>query len=1055
MNQDSIPESTPMESDFKRRENDELKERVKELNCLYGISDIVKDNEISIEQALQKIVELLPPAWKYDEVAYARITINGNEFTSGNYRETPWTLVSGISVSDKKIGSVEVGYLEERPEEDDGPFLKDEKRLLNAITELLSTFVEEKRVREELKKHRADINNGRLVSITRDGPSGKQDWEVIIDLLMKTDPRTLLRITRKMVYHLYRTQNKEINELLNTVCPIDGGPGDSQWCGINMPNPRQDLDSLKIVQEKVFETARECISSQDISELFHRWLREDKARPLLLASQRIGIPLVEITDELNRFFETTGSEGVLAPEDHLSICTALTKRFFTDRLEFLNISKKYITVDDFVPLLKHIIGPAQGAGKLGGKASGIFLANKILESEMDKDEIFDFVSFQKSWHITSDTMMDLIQYNDLDEVIHLKYLDPSEIRQEQPFLEQIFKNAVFTAEMVDGLKRILSDLEDKPIIVRSSSLLEDSFGAAFSGKYKSLFLANIGTEEERLNDLMNAIAEVYASTMGSDPIEYRRERGLLDVNEEMGILIQEVVGEKVGPYFFPAYAGVAFSRNEFRWSPRIRREDGIIRLVTGLGTRAVDRIGNDYPMLVSPNRPELRVNTLVEERVKYSQRYMDVINLEKGIIETVEVQKLITEYEEDFPKLKKIISVYEDEQLKPYSVLRDLKRSDSVITFSGLLKDKKFMESMRRLLNLLEQKMGIPVDVEFASDGEKLYILQCRPQSQSREIERKPIPRGVKNNRKIFSANRYVTTGHVDNIQYVVYVVPEAYMGLESKEEMKNVARTVSELNSVLPRRKFILMGPGRWGSRGDIKLGVPVVYRDINNTTLLVEVAREKGDYLPELSFGTHFFQDLVEADINYLPLYPDEEENIYNEELLMRSKNRLGELLPRWEHMGEVVRVIKVSDLLKDGMLEVVMDGEANEALAYLKPRDHWAWRMEKAKELAKDLDADFYGVEAIYVCGSTKDATAGPRSDIDLIIHFKGSDDRKEKLLNWLKKKNRQLVEENEERTGYRVDSILDAHLVTDDDIEKRTSWACHIDSTYNSARKIPLD
>jgi len=1037
----------------KSSESDELTERVKELNCLYGITEIVKDKEIPVDDALQRVVELLPPAWKYSEKTCARLSINGEEFFTENFEETPWKLVSEIKISDEVVGKVEVFYREEMPEADIGPFLKDEKRLLNAITELLSKFIEEKRVREELKKHRKESVQGE--KIPTDGPSGKRDWEVIIELLMKTDPRTLLRITRKMVYHLYRTQNRKINDLLSNVCPIDRGPGDSQWCGINMPNPRQDIESLKRVQEQVFDVAKESIPSEEISSLFHRWLREDKARPLLLASQRIGIPLVEITDELNRFFETTEGSGALAPEDSLSICSALTKRFFTDRLEFINIAKKYIMVDDFVPLLKHVIGPAQGAGKLGGKASGIYLARKIIESEMEKEDILEMVDFPKSWHITSDTMMDLIQYNDLDEVIHLKYLDPNEIRQEQPFLEQIFKNAVFTAEVVEGLKRVLRDLEGKPIIVRSSSLLEDSFGAAFSGKYKSLFLANTGTEEERLNALMNAMAEVYASTLGPDPIEYRREKGLLDVNEEMGILIQEVVGERVGDYFFPAYAGVAFSRNEFRWSPRIRREDGIIRLVTGLGTRAVDRVSSDYPTLVSPNRPELRVNTLVEEQVKYSQRYMDVINLKKGIIETVDACRLIKEYGDDFPEIKNIVSLYEGDQLKRPSVLTDYHNSDSVITFAGLLKDKKFLEAMRRVLHTLEQKMDIPVDLEFASNGEKLYLLQCRPQSQSQKMERKPIPLDIKKNRKLFSANRYVTTGYVDNIEYIVYVVPEAYVQLESRNEMERVARVVSKLNQELPRRKFILMGPGRWGSKGDIKLGVPVIYRDINRTSLLIEIAREKGGYLPELSFGTHFFQDLVEANISYLPLYPDEDGTIYNEGLLTMSKNRLGDLFPEYEDMSHVVRVIRASDLIKGGTLEVVMDGEANEALAYLKPPDHWVWRMEKVHEIAKELDADFYEVEALYVLGSTKEGTAGPRSDIDIILHYKGGEEKKEKLLSWLDHKSRQIEEENKERTGFHVDNILDVHIVTDEDMEKRTSWACHIDSPYHSAREIPLD
>ena len=124
-----------------------------------------------------------------------------------------------------------------------------------------------------------------------------------------------------------------------------------------------------------------------------------------------------------------------------------------------------------------------------------------------------------------------------------------------------------------------------PLIVRSSSLLEDRTGAVFSGKYKSLFLANQGTKRERLTSLLEAVAEVYASIFNPDAIEYRAERDLLDVHEEMGIMIQEVVGKKVGKYFLPAFSGVAFSNNDFRWSPRIKREDGLVRMVPGLGTR--------------------------------------------------------------------------------------------------------------------------------------------------------------------------------------------------------------------------------------------------------------------------------------------------------------------------------------------------------------------------------------------------------------------------------------------------------------------------------------
>ena len=140
----------------------------------------------------------------------------------------------------------------------------------------------------------------------------------------------------------------------------------------------------------------------------------------------------------------------------------------------------------------------------------------------------------------------------------------------------------------------------QPLIVRSSSLLEDNFGTSFAGKYESHFCPNQGTPEENLRDLTQAIARIYASILNPDALLYRRAKGLQDYDERMAILIQVVQGERFGRYYLPHAAGVAFSRNLYRWSPQIRREDGFVRLVWGLGTRAVDRVGNDYPTPGSP-----------------------------------------------------------------------------------------------------------------------------------------------------------------------------------------------------------------------------------------------------------------------------------------------------------------------------------------------------------------------------------------------------------------------------------------------------------------------
>jgi hypothetical protein len=129
-------------------------------------------------------------------------------------------------------------------------------------------------------------------------------------------------------------------------------------------------------------------------------------------------------------------------------------------------------------------------------------------------------------------------------------------------------------------------------------------------------------------------------------------------------------------------------------------------------------------------------------------------------------------------------------------------------------------------------------------------------------------------------------------------------------------------------------MGPGRWGSRGDIRLGVPVTYADICRTALLVEIARKRGAYLPDVSFGTHFFNDLVESRISYLPLYPDEQGVVWNEAFLRGAPNALAELVPKYADMAETVRVIDVRAVSDGLLLQVIMDGESDAALAYLAP-------------------------------------------------------------------------------------------------------------------------
>ncbi|HSD66423.1 MAG TPA: nucleotidyltransferase domain-containing protein, partial [Vicinamibacteria bacterium] len=386
--------------------------------------------------------------------------------------------------------------------------------------------------------------------------------------------------------------------------------------------------------------------------------------------------------------------------------------------------------------------------------------------------------------------------------------------------------------------------------------------------------------------------------------------------------------------------------------------------------------------------------------------------------------------------------------------------------------ESPFLARMRALLQVLREKLKTPVDIEFASDGRNVYLLQCRPQGATEGAAPAPIPRDLPRDRVLFTARRYVSNGHVSDISHVVYVVPEEYARLEL-ESIREVGRAVGRLNRLLPKRQFILMGPGRWGSRGDIRLGVPVTYADISNAAVIVEIARKKAGYLPDLSFGTHFFQDLVESNIRYLPLYPDDPDVVFNEAFFRRATNALASLAPEFEGLADVVRVIDVPRATEGRVLRLLMNGDLDEAVGLLaaptpvgethepeaaveaRPDDHWRWRLRMAQRIAALIEPARFGVKAAYVFGSTKNGTAGPASDLDLLLHVEADGPRRRELALWLDGWSQSLAEANYLRTGYRTDGLLDVHYVTDSDIAGgENPFASKIGAVTDPARPLSL-
>jgi hypothetical protein len=617
------------------------------------------------------------------------------------------------------------------------------------------------------------------------------------------------------------------------------------------------------------------------------------------------------------------------------IKVVLIKRMISDQLPFIGIAKNVLTISDLRRVYRRLIG----GGKIGGKAAGIVLAWKILrqrDPEIGAD-ISHMVQIPESYFIGSQVIYDFILLNNLDRYVNQKYLPIEEIRSEYPKLVQEYLKGKFPDSIVDRLGEILIKFRGVPLIVRSSSLLEDNFGFSFAGKFDSIFCPNQGSDKENMEDLLNGIRRIFASLSNPDALLYRKQHDLLDYDERMCVIIQPVQGEQYGHYFLPPISGVAYSHNPFRWNPNIRRDDGFLRLVWGLGTRAVNRMDKDYPRLVALSHPQIRPDSSAVAVRQYSQHMVDVLNLESNSYETLPVDEVLRP---GYPHLDMIASVDRDDYLQDFSPGSILSSDDDlIITFNKLTEDKHFVKLMRTALFHLERSYCQPVDVEFvveivskqARRDYQLHVLQCRPISQLAEDMVVSIPENIPEKDILLETSWLVSDGKSENIRYAVFIDPAAYKKMPDLVTKREVGRAVCRLNQKLKDENFILMGPGRWGS-SNLDLGVHVTYGDIYNTRVLVEIGLSDGGDHPDLSLGTHFFNDLVESRILALAIWPDEEHSELNWSFFRESANNLAEISPQDADLEPYIRVIEFPAVSDGRLLHLYMDGEHERAVAFL---------------------------------------------------------------------------------------------------------------------------
>jgi hypothetical protein len=720
--------------------------------------------------------------------------------------------------------------------------------------------------------------------------------------------------------------------------------------------PDTETNRQEYIEALIDTCVARSLSPSDIENYINLARKKDNAQNLSMLVNRDQATAEEIVRALREFCDIPKGEVYISGEEAEGIRVALISRFISNQLPFISLAKNYITIRDSDGILQNTLLSRRRPGKLGGKAAGMILAHKILLPTLEKKDpdLEGMIRIPDTWYLNSGVFSEFLDRNNLYLFHTFKYKDRESIEKDFLRIEEQFKFATFAPDVVEDFRKILEEIGEHPIIIRSSSMLEDNFGLAFSGKYTSVFLTNQGNPEMRLSKFIVGLKKVFASTFGPDPILYRRDHGLLDYDERMAMVVQKVVGRRFGDYFFPFASGVMFSRNVYAWNAKIQKEAGLVRLVFGLGTRAVDRVGSDYPRMIPLSHPQLRPEVTADQIRKYSQKQVDVLNLKKGVLETVDFRTLSASV--NHPDLFYAVSIQEHDHLSaPLFKTQDLDRGEQCLTFENLLTKTPFASLTRKILSGVEAAYGRPVDIEFAWDEDRFYLLQCRSLSVRKELQKVDIPDDISQDRVLFTTQSALSNCVVSDLEYIVYVNPRTYDQLPSYDAKMKIASAVNLLNKQLAGRRYALMGPGRWGSN-DINLGVRVTYSNINKTRLLVEIAFAKEGGTPEVSYGTHFFQDLVEADISVTSLFPDDPAAHFNEDFVVHSENLLGLIAPEAKDCEGVIRVINVPAVRDGDYLHVYMDASSRKGLGLFGPRHDGATPEEEHNaERVPQLETD----------------------------------------------------------------------------------------------------
>ena len=608
----------------------------------------------------------------------------------------------------------------------------------------------------------------------------------------------------------------------------------------------------------------------------------------------------------------------LSTVENKEVCNAL----MTDDPQMEKLILKYFQQNDYKKIWRQKIGD----GVIGGKACGLVMAQKLLSIYLP--DCTEHLTSPNTWFIGSHVFREYVAENQCEGIWRIQTIKKDDMQEIKKYQDRLLSGK-FPAPVIQKLEEMLDIYGQAPLIIRSSSLLEDSYENAFTGKYDSVICANQGTKAERISKLLNAMRTVYASVLNLSALEYRKKRHLLNKEEHMALIIQTVAGSTPGQYFFPAAAGMGCSYNPYKWMEQINPKAGMLRIVMGLGTRAVEQTPGDYPRLVGLDRARANLHPTIAERHKYSQRHVDVIDLAAGKLCTKSLEDMI----DLLPKTQRNMVLSHDTEAEHLLAQRRMYRSIYFADCQGLVENAGFINVMRKALNMFEKEYERPVDVEFAVDTSDdgswhINIYQCRP-LRSAVDEGITIPEGVDHEFLFDITGATIGSSEEKKIDYIVWVDPQKYYECPYFEK-PNVGRMIGKINHKFEDsdKGRLLLTPGRIGTSSP-EFGGPVVYADISQFCAICEVAYEKAGYFTDLSYGSHMFQDMVEAGVFYGAITQSRTTKLYRPEMLKHYPEILHKF---WPNAEKIQKIVKLYDLTGHHA-SIILDARAGRAVCRIQ--------------------------------------------------------------------------------------------------------------------------